>query len=218
MSNLSKHARSPHSPSPIYGIRPGFTIADLEGRYMHSFRVYGTYQAPNAAPPPDGTWDAVAGVWKPLDKILTQKTTTDSLGTVISPHARVVKITMNISGTGTVDLSVSSAVDSYGSTIADYSALPAGSYEFFLGGWSSADSDNTSYVATQYGPNPNESPDANNPSGDQDIDDPTFGTSSNYVGGTYNPFQFLSLDGYDLKFFAAVSGSVGYDVTVTTVS
>lgn len=209
---LNKNARSPHSPSPIYGIRPGFTVGDIEGRYRHGFHVYGTFTAPvttDAAGVPINTWNTTNGAWNPLDVISVQKTNSDASGTTISPHARAIKVTINVSGTGTVDVLIKSAVDSFASTVVDFGALGAGTYSFFVGGYASPDSDGTSYTATQYGPvgAQGEATSGLNPS-----------TDNNYVGGTYNPFRFLSLDGYDLKFFSTVSGTVGYDVTVTTLS
>lgn len=219
---LSKNARSPHSPSPIYGIRPGFTVGDLEGQYRHGFRVYGTFTAPitsDSAGLPTNTWNAVNGAWNPLDMISAQKTNSDVSGTQISPHARAIKVAINVTGTGTVDVIVKSNVDSFTATIADFGALSVGTYSFYLGGYSSVDSDGTSYGATQYGPvKAGFSPAAADSTGDEETTHPDPSADSNYVGGIYNPFRFLSLDGYDLKFFSTVVGSVGYDVTVVTMS
>lgn len=197
MAALTKHARSTNGPSPIYGIRPGFTIADLEGRYMNPIRVY-------------GTWDST-------DKLTSQTNTPDSGSSPIKTHARVIKLTLNVSGTGTVHIIGTTTADS--STIFDPGFLPAGSYEFFVGGWASVDSDNSSYQATQYGPSQTPSDfDADNPTGNMDVDDPSLSAGSNYFGGTYNPFQFLSLDGYDVQFTSDSSGSVAWDLTVVAVS
>jgi hypothetical protein len=186
---LSKFTRSPHSPSPIYGIRPGFTIADLEGRYMNPLRVYGTFST--------------------TDSLVAQATATDAVGVTVSPHARVIKVSLNVTGTGTVDVLCKSAVDSFVATTVDFGAKGVGTYAFFVGGWSTVDSDATSYQATQYGPVGANSEATASLNKD---------TSNNYVGQTYNPFRFLSLDGYDLKFFATVVGTVGYDMTVEAVS
>lgn len=218
---LTNHARSPHSPSPIYGIRPGFTVADLEPSRVTALHVYGTYQAGSLTP----TWNAQTGRWTVVDALTAQATATDSTGVVVSPNARVVKIGTNVTGTGSVVITVKSAVDSYTATVATYTLTATNGFnktghtEFFLGGWSSPSSDGTSYVATQYGPNlvtvggiltqgsQEEATSTMNPAAD-----------SNYVGQTYNPFQFLSLDGYSLKFFATVTGSVGYDLNVIGIS
>jgi hypothetical protein len=177
MTTLSKHARSPHSPSPIYGIRPGFTVADIERQYTPAIVAIGT----------------------------TSSSVVRSIGTPIATGgARAVKITVNVTGAGSVTVTVYSEVDGYSAAIATYTGLTAGSYEFFLGGWSSPDSDGSSYLATQYGPVP---PASEATSGLDPSD------SSNYVGQTYNPFEFLSLDGYDLLFLSAVTGTVSYDVS-----
>lgn len=196
MPPLNKHPRSTSSPSPIYGIRPGFTIADFEERYAKPIRIY-------------GTWDA-------SDKLTAQATSPDSGPTVVKSHARVVKLSLNVSGTGSVHIVATTAADN--STVFD-SVLTAGSYEFFVGGWSSVDSDNSSYRATQYGPvKPGSTPGAGNPTGDMETINPDPKADSNYVGGTYNPFQFLSLDGYDLQFSSDVTGSVAWDLSCSVVS
>lgn len=218
MASLTKHSRSPHSPSPIYGIRPGFTVGDLEASRATQLHVYGTFTTPTGSEP-ENVWDAVKGKWVVMDVVSSQRTTSDAGGTVVSPGARVVKIQINVTGTGTVDVSAKSNSDSYSATIFDPGALSAGFYEFMLGGWASPSSDATSYGATQYGAvKSGSSPAATNPTGDQETVHPDPAADSNYVGGTYNPFQFLSLDGYALKFFATVVGSVGFDVSVTPVS
>ncbi len=198
MTSLSKHPRATNTPDPIYGIRAGFTIGDLEGRYMAPIRVFGTWGASDA---------------------LTVGSAISNVGVIVSPHARVIKVSLNITGTGTVDVVVKSAVDSYTATIADFGALGQGTYEFFLGGWSSSSSDGSSYIATQYGPvKAGSSPGPANPTGDEELTNPDPAADSNYAGGTYNPFQFLSLDGYALTFISTVSGSVLYDMSVVAVS
>lgn len=209
-SPYAKHARSPHSPSPIYGIRPGFTVGDLEAARLTPLHVYGTYSSPgsDSIGLPTFTWNTQTGRWDVIDALLTQATTSDSSGTVVSPNARAVKIGANVTGTGNVTITVKSAIDSYSSTLATY-VLTKGNYELYLGGWATASSDGTSYDVTQYGPN---GADSEAESGLSPA------TDNNYVGQTYNPFQFLSLDGYSLKFFTTVSGSVGYDVNVTAIS
>ncbi len=216
MATLSKHARSPHSPSPIYGIRPGFTVGDLEAARLTSLHVYRTWTAPgtNSEGEPTQVWNTVTGRWDVMDLIETQATTSDASGTVVSPHARVVKVSINVSGSGSVDVSFKSASDSYSAKIFDSGVLNAGTYEFFVGGYASPSSDGSSYVATQYTPGGPTTGDAQDQAGFP----LSPGQDNNYVGGTYNPFQFLSLDGYDLKFFSTVVGSVGYDVSVTQVS
>lgn len=198
---LSKHARSPHSPSPIYGIRPGFTIADIEGRYMRPLRIYGTFDS--------GT-----------DQLTASASTSDASGTTIKPHCNVIKVNINVtSGSGSVQVIMKSAVDNFTATIADFGALGVGTYEFFIGGWSSPDSDGTNYTATKYGPvKPGSSPASTNPTGNEETTNPDPNADSNYMGGGYNPFQFLSLDGYDLKFFSTVVGTIAFDATAIAVS
>ena len=222
MTALSKQVRSPHSPSPIYGIRPGFTVGDLDNQYRGAILVYGTYTTGGNLTNgyPTNQWPPTPGQNYPA---ITQRSTADASGTVVSPHARVVKITINVSGAGTVDVSAKSASDSYSAKIFESGVLSAGTYEFYLGGWSSPTSNSdASYKATQYGPvkYPN-SPDHTNTTGDEEPVTTTHADSSadsNYVGGTYNPVDFTSLDGYDLKFFAAITSTVGFDVEVTPVS
>lgn len=213
MATLNEHARSPHSPSPIYGIRPGFTVGDLEAAHITALHVYGTFSVPVNADP-NNTWNTTTGRWTVIDTITSQATSSDASGTVISPKARAVKIAINVSGAGSVDISCKSNSDSYTAKIFDSGVLTAGSYEFYLGGYATPSSDGSSYVAKQYtpgGPTTTYAPDESgfplSPSED-----------NYYVGGTYNPFQFLSLDGYDLKFFSAVVGTVGYDCSVTAMS
>jgi hypothetical protein len=221
MTTLTNHARSPHSPSPIYGIRPGFTVGDLDASRLTALHVYGTYQQGSASP----TWNAVTGRWTLVDALTAQASTSDNTGTVISPAARVVKIAANVTGTGSVVLTVKSAVDSYTAVIATYTLTATGGwngtghYEYMLGGWASASSDGTSYQATQYGPNTATIGGVLTQGAQEEATtNLNLAADSNYVGQTYNPFQFLSLDGYSLKFFAAVTGTVGYDVNVTSVS
>lgn len=211
---LNKHARTPHSPSPIYGIRPGFTVGDLDAARVTQLHVYGTYTSP-AGTEPVGSWNATTGRWVVIDTLATSKTTSDSGGTIVSPNARAVKISANMTGTGSVVMTVKSNVDSYTAVVAVYTLTATGGfngtghYEFYLGGWGSPSSDGTSYQATQYGPNGanSEAESGLSPS-----------TDNNYVGQAYNPFQFLSLDGYALQFTTVVSGSVAYDVNVTALS
>lgn len=188
MATLNKHARSPHSPSPIYGIRPGFTIGDIEAQYTTEISVY------------------------------NGRTTSDSSGTTVSPKARVVKITITMAGSGSVDVSAKTAADGT-TTVFDSGGLTIGSYEFFVGGWSSPDSDGSTYGATQYGPvKSGSSPEAGNTTGDEETTNPDPSADSNYVGGTYNPFEFLSLDGYDLIFKATLTGTGQFSVAITRVS
>ena len=227
-NTLTYHPRSPHSPSPIYGISPGFTVGDCEARFVTPLHVYGTYQAGSITP----TWNNVTGRWTEVDVLTAAATASDSSGTIISPAARVVKISANVTGTGSLILTVKSNVDSYSATIASYNLNATGgwkgtgAYEFFLGGYASnsgtvveTTSDGSSYPATRYGPSvvvvngvATQGP------SDQATTNLSLATDNNYVGQTYNPFQFLSLDGYALKFNTVVTGTVGYNVNVTTVS
>lgn len=208
---LNNHSRSPHSPSPIYGIRPGFTVGDLEQARVTPLHVYGTYQAASLTP----SWNATTGRWTLVDALTAQASTSDASGTVVTPNARAIKISANMTGTGSVLLTIKSNVDSYTATVITYTLTATGGfkgtghYEFYLGGYASPSSDGTSYQATQYGPvgANSEAESGLSPS-----------TDNNYVGQTYNPFQFLSLDGYALKFFATVTGTAGYDVNVTAIS
>lgn len=188
---LSKNARSPHSPSPIYGIRPGFTVADFDRQYTPQVQA----KASGSASDPTPTAVPIKG-------------------------ARAIKIVVNVTaGSGSVDVTVKSAVDSFVATVASYTGLVLGANVFYLGGWSSPDSDGSSYTATKYGPPQTANdPDADNPTGDQDTDDPALAASSNYMGGTYNPFRFLSLDGYDLKFVTVANGTVTYDIQFEPLS
>jgi hypothetical protein len=226
MTKLSQYARSPHSPSPIFGIAPGFTVGDLEKGYTPYLLAIGTAGANT-----DGSL-TVTGV----------SITTTS--TAINANARAVKIVAHVTaGSGSVTLTVKSNVDAYATTIATYTGLTVaggddGTYELFLGGYGTQaefqtsrmitpelsvegvnntlypSSDSTSYVATRYGPTkpgllPAVSEDETNP-------DPS--ADSNYMGGTYNPFQFLSLDGYALEITGTVTGTVTFDVEVVPIS
>ena len=196
---LEKDFRAPNSPSPIYGIRPGFNVGDLDKSYLFS-----------------GISSSVA------HNVYTNRATTDSSGTVASPSARVVKVIVTInSGTGSVDLSMKSNSDTYSTTIFDSGALSGvGVYELYVGGWSSPTSNNdAAFQATQYGPTaPGHTPDSENTTGDEDTTNPDPAASANWVGGTYNPVDFLSLAGDSIKFFAAVTGTISFNVDVVPVS
>lgn len=207
---LSKHPRSPHSPSPIYGIRPGFTVGDLDASFLTSLHVYGTWSAGSVTP----TWNATTGRWAVADALTAQASASDPTGTIVSPNARAIKVGINISGTGSVHLTMKSAVDSYVAVIQDFGVLTAGFYEIVVGGWASASGDGSVYQATRYGPTFR----GNSPVLSEDTIHPNHAADSNYFGQTYNPFQFLSLDGYAVKFFSVVAGTVGYDVSVTALS
>lgn len=189
---LTKQFRSHNSPSPIYGIRPGFNVGDFERQATVAIATIPSTSISVAAP------------------------------TAISPHARAVKVSVNVTaGTGNVSLTVKSAVDNFTATVATYNNLALGTYDFYLGGWSSpvGDSVNGSYQATKYGPvAAGHSPAAGNTTGDEDTTNPDPKADSNYIGGTYNPVLFLSLDGYDLKVSSVVVGTVTYDVEVTPIS
>ena len=257
MPPLSHHARSPHSPSPIYGISPGFTVGDLDRAYTPA--IPALYMAPLST--------TSAGPWDP-GTIVTQLTTSSTSG-AISANARAVKIQVNVSGTGSIVVSVTTAADGYTTPIAIYNNLTVGSYMFYLGGYgnptqfssptgeeqtdlpsdvgnpnietfqtginapgttASPTSDGSSYIGglSQYGPigpltgnqgsNPSSSfpggfdPARANPSGLNPAQD------NNFFGQTYNPFQFLSLDGYQLKLSAVVTGTVGYDASIIPIS
>lgn len=234
MANLNKQVRSSHSPSPIYGdgslrmnpnskgqglLRPGFTVGDLDHQYATGILVYGSVSwAP--AIPAGGV--GAATTWGNTNQpILTQRSTSDLTGTIVKPGGRAVKIAINVTGTGTVDVSALTMADGT-TSVFDGGVLPAGNYEFFVGGWASpvGDAVNGTYQATQYGPvKAGSSPAANDPTGGQETGaNKNPSASSNYVGGTYNPVLFLSLDGFDLKFFATVVGTVGFDVEVTPIS
>lgn len=225
---LKQHTRTRNSPSPIYGISPGFNVGDLDRAYTPPVGVLGTF----ATSP--GDWAGDPGY-------LTSQATTTQTSSPIQTYARAVKIAVNVSGTGSITVVVKSAVDSYSAVVATYTTLTAGSYQFFLGGYGSpqtyapsvADGDNvlgegvkettpggpdkvnyptsdgTSYVATRYGPVGANSEATSGLKAD---------TDNNYSGGTYNPFQFLSLDGYALEFTATVTGTVGYDIEVMPIS
>lgn len=235
---LSKQIRSPHSPSPIYGdgsmrmnqktpnrglLRPGFNVGDIDRSATTSLLVYGTYvwatatdttRTPNTVEPfpPAGSNQGT----------IQQTSIADATGTTVSPHARVVKITIHVSGTGTIDISCKSAVDSFAAVVFDSGALAAGAYDFYVGGWSSPTSNSdATYIATQYGPiKPGNTPSTGNTTGDQETNQTKVNTAadSNYVGPGYNPVDFTSLDGFDLKFFSVLSGSASWDVEVTPVS
>lgn len=201
---LSKQFRSPSSPSPIYGLRPGFNVGDIERQYTRYLGVYGTFDTTSHL-------------------VTAQTSTADAVGTVVSPKCRSVKISINVTGTGSVDITAKSAGDAFAATIFDSGNLAQGTYEFFLGGWSSpsGDSVNGTYIATQYGPvKIGQTPSASNPTGDQETSASKVNISadSNYVGGAYNPVLFLSLDGLDLKFFSVKTGTASWDVEVTEVS
>jgi hypothetical protein len=261
MANLSQHARTPHSPSPIYGVAPGFTVGDLDRAYTPSIPVlYGTlvtYPGTSLTP----NWDP--------GTVATQATVNSNA--TVQPNARAVKIAVNVSGTGSIVLTVKSNADSYTATIATYSGLTAGGYQFYLGGYGSKaefspqvgeaqtdlasnpaqgtdpatqttqpgqndtlypTSDGSSYISglTQYGPSTTNGVSQETNPYDPSINPGGFdpaqsnenalnpATDNNFFGQTYNPFQFLSLDGYALKFTAVVTGTVGYDVEVMPIS
>lgn len=215
MANLSKNTRSTHSPSPIYGdgslrmsshskgqglLRPGFNVGDLDRSYQSDLSVYGTF---------------VNGL------ATAQTSTADASGTAVATKARVVKVTINVTGTGTVDISAKTQADTT-TVVFDSGALSAGSYEFYVGGWSSPTSNSdATYLATQYGPvKSGQTPSASNPTGDEETNTAKVDTAafSNYVGGTYNPVDFLSLDGFGLTFFSVKVGTASWDVAVAAVS
>lgn len=255
---LSQHARSPHSPSPIYGVSPGFTVGDLDRAYTPSIPVlYGslvTYPGGSLQP----NWDH--------GTVATQLTTTTT-SAAINTNARAVKIAVNVSGSGSITLAAYTAADSYTTPIAIYNNLTAGGYQFYLGGYgnkaefssptnesqtddpsnitnpnietsqpginaagttASPTSDGTSYIGglSQYGPLGAISEKSNtfsqNPGGLDPAQSNVAGlspsTDNNFFGQTYNPFQFLSLDGWAMKFTATVTGTVGYDVEVMPIS
>ena len=184
---LEKDFRSPHSPSPIYGIRPGFTVGDFD-------RPYG-YGTPTSTP----------------ISVYSGRSTTDSTGTSKSPKARVIKVVLTInSGSGSVDLSMKSNSDTYTAVVFDTGAISGlGTYEYYVGGWSSPTDGDAGYQATQYGPTkPGAATDDGNTEGDENVTNPDPAADSNYVGGTYNPTNFLSLAGDDVMFFATVSGTM----------
>ena len=192
---LEKDFRSPHSPSPIYGLRPGFNVGDLD-------RPYG--QAP------------IAGIASTSSSVAAPS--------AISPQARVVKVTVYVtSGTGSVDVTLKSATDTYTAALLDTGALTLGTYEFYVGGWANPTSNSdATFKATQYGPVvAGVTPDKGNTTGDEEPvstgnADPA--SSSNYVGGTYNPVDFISLAGADVKVYSVVVGTVTYRVDVVPVS
>lgn len=244
MANLSKNTRSPHSPSPIYGdgslrmntlaknvglLRPGFNVGDLEHQYAGSILVYGTYNMPatstitagTAVEPFDPTY---ANSLTPSSKTMgsiNQTNTADTSGTDVKPGARAVKISIHVTGTG--NITFTAVTDADGTTqVFNTGALSAGSYEFFLGGWASPTSNSdATYLASQYGPvKPGGTISANDPTGDEELGaqrDPK--AFSNYVGGTYNPVDFTSLDGYGLTFKSTPKvGSCSWDLSVTPIS
>lgn len=249
MATLSKQTRSPHSPSPIYGdgslrmntlaknvglLRPGFTIGDLDAQFHGAILVYGTYNlpatgSPSAVTPPtdaivpfDPTYvNSLTPSSKTMGSIV-QISTADTSGTAVSPGARAVKISIHVSGTGNITFSAITAAD--GSTsVFNTGALSAGSYEYYLGGWASPTSNSdATYLAAQYGPVASgSSVEADNPTGDEQLTAANTNSSanSNYVGGGYNPVDYLSLDGYGLTFKATPkSGSCSWDLSVTPIS
>src|SRR3954471_19607594 len=173
---LSKQFRTHNSPSPIYGIRPGFTIADLDHQYVEPIQVYGVVSWPATQwPPVTGNLPTVTG-----------KTTSDASGTVAAVNARAVKVAINVTaGSGTVDVLIKSAVDNYTATVVDFGPLALGSYEFFVGGWASPVDDpggNDTYIATRYGPvKAGSSPATSNPTGDEETTNPDPSADNNYV-------------------------------------
>ena len=264
MSPLSQHPRSPHSPSPIYGISPGFTVGDLDRAYTPPMPVFGTLVTYPLI------FTGQAGLqpnWDP-GSVVPLSATTSLTSSVISTNARAVKIAVNVSGTGSISLVVKSAVDAYTAIVASYNNLTAGGYQFYLGGYGSPaefspqtgeassdlstlvptagtdsatetsrvgqndavypTSDGTSYIGglVQYGPVGAVSEVMNvvaqNPGGFDPGRSNAAGlnpsTDNNFFGQTYNPFQFLSLDGYALTFYSTVTGTVGYDVEVMPIS
>ena len=123
MAPLSQHSRSPHSPSPIYGIAPGFTVGDLDRAYTPAIpALYSTLV----------TYPGGSPIWDPGD-IATQLTTSTTSG-AISANARAVKIRVNVTGTGSITVSVTTAADGYATPIAIYNNLTVGSYMFYLEG------------------------------------------------------------------------------------
>lgn len=254
MSPLSQHPRSPQSPSPIYGIRPGFTVGDLDRSYTPPMPVFGVLQTyPGGALQPN--WDPGT---------VASQVTISSGPTVVQPNARAVKIAVNVSGTGSITLVVKSNVDAFATVVATYNNITAGGYQFYLGGFGSPaefssptneaqtddpsnvsdpnvaitqsgvnttlypTSDSTSYIGglVQYGPVGAISEVTSGASQNTGGFDPgrrnaaglNPSTDNNFFGQTYNPFQFLSLDGYALQFTATVTGAVGYDVEVMPIS
>jgi hypothetical protein len=260
MSPLSQHPRSPSSPSPIYGIRPGFTVGDLDRAYTPSIPVFGT---PVTYPAGTATTGGLQPNWDP-GSVVPFSTTISSGPTVVQPNARAVKIAVNVSGTGSITLIVKSNVDAYATVVATYNNITAGGYQFYLGGFGTPaefssptnepqtddpsnvsdpnvaitqsgvnttlypTSDATSYIGglVQYGPVGAISEVTSGASQNTGGFDPgrrnaaglNPSTDNNFFGQTYNPFQFLSLDGYALQFTATVTGTVGYDVEVMPIS
>lgn len=196
---LSKRARSPHSPSPIYGIRPGFTVGDLDSQYQPPKLAIGN------DPSIGGVGYSASGTSAPI---------------TVNRVVKIGVIVGSATPTDHVDVAVTSAIDNYVAVIASYTALKPGSYTFYLGGWASPSSDATSYPATQYGPpTTDDLPSATDPSGNQETTDLDPANSSNYMGGTYNPVQFLSLDGYSIQISSLnFVGSPNVTVTVEPVS
>lgn len=174
---LNKFNRSPHSPSPIYGIRPGFNISDLDAQYT------------SAVP-------AITSV--------TGTTTSSALDI----GARAISLHPLFVGAGAkADILVYSADDSYVTPIATFLAVTNGSGALYVGGSASksGDSVNGTYQATQYGPVP---PQSEATSGLSEA------TDHNYVGGSYNPALYLSLDGKPIKVKVDnVTGTVSVTVT-----
>lgn len=243
MANLTKQVRSPHSPSPIYGdgslrmntlvknvglLRPGFTIGDLDKQYAWPILVYGTYNLPATSTitagtgitPFDPSYGSSLTPSSKTEGSIVQTSTADGGGTAVSPKARMVKITINVTGTGTAAFTAITAAD--GTTqVFSSGALAAGSYSFYLGGWSSPTSkSDATYLAAQYGPvKPGGTVSANDPTGDEELGiQQNTSANSNYVGMGYNPVDFLSLDGYDLTFKSVKVGTASWDLSVTPVS
>jgi hypothetical protein len=227
INGLNQQVRSPNSPSPIYGdgslrmntlavnkglLRPGFNIGDLDRQFASPIYVYGTWTYPlNSTNFPPGTYSP----------LLTQIAIADAIGTIISPNARAVKIIIHVSGPGTTRITAQSSADTYTATIFDTGVLTAGDYDFYLGGWSSPSSDTTNrtYQATRYGPpKPGTAVTSTDPTGDEETVNPNPAADSNYVGGTYNPIEFISLDGQSLKFFSILGGTAAWDVSVIPLS
>lgn len=126
---LNKFNRSPHSPSPIYGIRPGFRISDLDSQYT----------------------SAVAAV-------TSQTGTFTSAAVDLGARAVSLNPTFVGAG-AKADILVYSSDDGYTTPIATFLAVQNGSGTLYVGGSASVtgDSANGTYLATQYGPVPPQS-------------------------------------------------------------
>lgn len=174
---LNKQFRSAHTPSPIYGIRPGFNISDLDRAYTSEVVAI-----------------AATGI--------TATSAALDLG------ARAVSISPLFVGAGAkADILVYSADDSYVTPIATFLAVQDGSGTLYVGGFAGAsgDSTNGTYIATQYGPVP---PQSGATSGLSQA------TDNNYIGSSYNPALFLSLDGKPIKIKVQnITGTVAVNVT-----